>query len=133
MSVGRWVCGVLVAASVAVVAVIAWPRLSPVPATVEVSSAARPSTPAPDRARWSSDDTSPEVLGAPSSQRARTLAAEDALAERSEHARSALIQRQTRRLQRLLESAGIEDNPARARILRRRLDDLERLTQEPSE
>lgn len=130
MRVGGWIAGAL---ALGAVVVLAWPSASPpLPVVVEASPAAR-RTPAATREHSFSDEEPVAVLERSSAQRERTLEAEDALAERSERARAALIKRQRTRLRRLVDSAELEDNPARTRILRQRLDDLERMAEEPSE
>lgn len=132
MSVTRWVAAAVVVVSAATIVVVTRPEASPPPPAAEVRSPTLPVT-ASRRTPSSSDQQLAEVREEPSAQRARTLAAEDALAERSTVARMALIKRQRTRLQRSVALAESEGNPARTRILRERLDDLERLAQEPLE
>lgn len=136
MQVGGWSLSVLVAASAAVGLVFVWPRASPSP--VEGEPEARTSArPIAAPIGWTGGVADEGRRGVAEegagSQRARTLAAEDALAERSGTARVALIKRQRTRLQRSVASAELEDNPARARVLRRRLKDLDRMEKKPLE
>jgi len=136
MSLRGWVLGVGAVVSVAAAVAVPWPQASAPPVLAEVTAPASPMvtanrTPSPSEEKQ--EEKQEEEQQEPSAQRARTLAAEDALVERSEVARAALIKRQRTRLERAVASAEIAGNPERARVLRERLSDLERLVLGPVE